>query len=54
MTTRRTSYFKGYKIQHTGKTETLYGGEFDVWVYVEGPNKGKTVYTPVDDPRYAR
>jgi len=34
-----TGYFKGDKIQFTGKEEVLYGGLFDEFVYLEGYKK---------------
>ena len=50
----RISYFKGDKIRCTGKTEIIAGGEFEICVYLEGPDKGKTLHVRAGDLRYAR
>lgn len=42
----QTFYFKGDKVQYTGKSEIIYGGMFYEFVYMEGHKKGKIGHTP--------
>lgn len=40
----KTVYFRGSKVELSGKTETHHEGLFYVGVYLEGPSKGETVH----------
>jgi hypothetical protein len=35
------AYFNGYAVKMSGEVRTIYGGEFQIGTFVEGPRVGK-------------